>query len=132
MMHVKRIDEIVGSKQRTKKATNESYRNDIQTQIELFTNCVKNESFVVRIVQAEGDTTYKAGDNIDYLDEFVDACKAMTETCSGSMEITTEDNYEYTVYIEDENGEMYARINFLVIYFGNNCVEAVRSFFGAD
>lgn len=117
MVHIKKVGEML----------NEKF--DKYNQNMFFRNCAENGDFGVRIVRAEGNTKYKAGENVDYLADFVNACKGMAETCNGTLEVSMDGNFEYNVHITDENDNMYASINFLIIYFNENNIEPIEELF---
>ena len=117
MVHIRRMSDMLNEKF-------DKYNQNIS-----FRHCAEDGDFGVRIAKAEGNTEYKAGENVDYLADFVNACKGMAETCNGSLEVSMDSNFEYNVYIADENDNMYASINFMLVYFNEENLEPIEELF---
>lgn len=117
MIHIRRMSDMLNEKF-------DKYNQNMS-----FRHCAEDGDFGVRIAKVEGNTEYKAGENVDYLADFVNACKGMAETCNGSLEVSMDSNFEYNVYITDENDNMYASINFLLVYFNEENLEPIEELF---
>ena len=87
------------------------------------------DEFSVIVVEAKGNTTYKAGDIIETIYEFVYNCKGMAETCNGYAEISGDDDLVYNMYITDEDDNMYASIMFRLVFFDPESIATIQDFY---
>ena len=117
MAHIKRISEL--------SKMNESIGRDYSA--DLLEKLLYNSDLSIRILDRYGNTNYKNGEMIEYARDFFLEIKGMQETCNGYNEVRLGDsNMTYTVNVYDENGEMYASIDFQFVYFNTDLVETVQ------
>lgn len=115
MVHIMRIDENI----------NRDYAMSV------FENILDNDDFSVEIVDCGygSKCEYKDGQMIEYLSEFINEIRSMTETCNGEFSIGTGDNMTYNVVVTDENGDDYASISFRLVYYRDDSVETLQAKF---
>lgn len=117
MAHIKRINEMV--------KVNENVGRDYSA--DLLEKLLYNGDLSIRILDRYGKSNYKHGEMIEYARDFFLEIKGMQETCNGYNEVRLGDsNMTYTVNVYDENGEMYASIDFQFVYFNTDLVETVQ------
>lgn len=117
MAHIKSISEL--------SKMNESVGRDYSA--DLLEKLLYNSDLSIRILDRYGNTNYKNGEMIEYARDFFLEIKGMQETCNGYNEVRLGDsNMTYTVNVYDENGEMYASIDFQFVYFNTDLVETVQ------
>ena len=127
MAHIKTIDEMHDSGIKT---VNEEYHgHQIENQIRFLEDIIDDNDLAVLIKDVSGNTSYKPNEVIDDIEDFFYDCKGMTETCNGTNEVTCGENLSYNIFITDENGEMYASIDFQLIYYNENTVSALQQRF---
>ena len=116
MTHIKRTNEI-----------NEGLYSQ-ENQDRFLENIISNNDIRVFVKSANGNTNYNEGDGDDF-EIFTNHCKDMKETCNGTITVSTMADYEYNVYVEDEEGKMYASINFMLVYFNPETENSLNTYF---
>lgn len=106
MVHIKRLNE----------------RFSIDNQESFLNNVINDDDLSVLVKDTFGNTEYKPNEIVDFSD-FVYNCNGMRETCNGTMEVTSGKTQKtYKVKIIDENGEIYADIDFMLVYYNGETI----------
>lgn len=119
-----------GGKAKGAKKVNEKY--DKENQERFFLNVYEDDDLGVVIGEVEysgGEAPYKEGELEDSLYNFIYQCKGMEESCNGSLEISLKNGFWYNVHITDENGDLYASINFRIVYFNEQNPAIIQNVF---
>lgn len=127
MAHIKTIDEM---QEHGGRVVNEEFHShQFDNQLRFLENIIDDNDLAVLIKDVSENTPYKPYEVVDDIEDFFYECKGMTETCNGTNEVTCRDNLLYNIAIIDENGEMYASIDFQLIYYNENTVSALQQRF---
>lgn len=115
MTHIKRIDEGGYS----------SYNQEM-----FLKNIIDNGdlSVVVDDITAK-DIEISKGEMFDSVEEFADICKSVCERINGTSELSCNDGLSYNIRITDENGEMYASIDFKLVYQNSETLSVLENIF---
>lgn len=115
MTHIRRIDENIS-------------RDYAMSVLE---NILDSDDFSVEIVNcgSGANCSYKDGEMVEYLSEFIGEVRSMAEKCNGGFEISTGDNMTYNVFVTDENDETYASIDFRLVYYRDDSAVTLQAKF---
>lgn len=69
------------------------------------------------------------GEMFDSVEEFADVCKSICERINGTSELSCNDGLSYNIFITDEDDEMYASIDFKLVYYNRETLSVLENIF---
>ena len=89
-----------------------------------FRNLIEEGNIGVLVTKATDNSIFSQNEIVENIDNFMSSCDDMCEKCNGTKYISLgEENNTYNVTITDENDEMYASVDFMILYYNEDMLE---------